>query len=97
MINIRVTDSSIEVTGHAERPAGVPPGNNIICAGVSALTLTLIEGLREVAGLPIEARADPGDTLITWGRMNVIGQALIDSWMLGIQGIRDSYGNITIV
>ena len=39
MINIHVDENSLSVTGHAERPAGVPPGNNIICAAVSSVTL----------------------------------------------------------
>lgn len=97
MITIHVTDNSLSVTGHAERPAGVPPGNNIICAAVSSVTLTLVEGLREVAGLNIEAVTDPGNVQIRWDRMNDIGQALIDTWLLGILGIQGSYGNITIV
>ena len=65
MINIHVDENSITVTGHAERPAGVPPGNNIICAAVSSVTLTLIEGLRRIAGLQIEAVTEPGDVRIS--------------------------------
>lgn len=97
MINIHVDENSITVTGHAERPAGVPPGNNIICAAVSSVTLTLIEGLRQIAGLQIEATTESGDVRISWSRMNDIGKALIDTWLLGIYGIQGSYGNITIV
>ena len=97
MINIHVDENSITVTGHAERPAGVPPGNNIICAAVSSVTLTLIEGLREIAGLQIEAITEPGNVQIKWDRLNDIGKALIDTWLLGIYGIQGSYGNITIV
>ena len=53
MIRINVKDTGITVSGHAQRLPGASPGHNIICAGVSALTLTLIEGLREVAGIEI--------------------------------------------
>lgn len=56
MIRINVKDTGITVSGHAQRLPGASPGHNIICAGVSALTLTLIEGLREVAG-----HRDPGE------------------------------------
>lgn len=97
MITIHVTDTSLSVTGHAERPAGVPPGNNIVCAAVSAVTLTLIEGLREIADLDIEATTESGNVQAKWDRLNDIGKALIDTWLLGISGIQGSYGNITIV
>lgn len=97
MIYIHIDNASISVTGHAERPVGVPPGNNIICAAVTSITLTLIEGLREVAGLDIEAITESGDVQIRWNQLNDIGRALIDTWRLGIDGIQGSYGNITIV
>lgn len=97
MINVHVDENSITVTGHAERPAGVPPGNNIICAGVSALTLTLIDGLREVAGIEIQESVSPGSTVISWPGLNEIGRALVRTYVLGLEGIRDSYGEITII
>ena len=97
MIRINVKDTGITVSGHAQRLPGASPGHNIICAAVSSVTLTLIEGLREVAGLQIEAVTEPGDVRISWPRMNDIGKALIDTWLLGIYGIQGSYGNITIV
>lgn len=97
MIEINVKDTGITVSGHAQRLPGAPPGHNIICAGVSTLTLTLIEGLREVAGLDVNARADPGDTVISWPALNEIGQALVRTYVLGLEGIRDSYGEITII
>lgn len=41
MIRINVKDTGITVSGHAQRLPGASPGHNIICAGVSALTLTV--------------------------------------------------------
>lgn len=97
MIRINVKDTGITVSGHAQRLPGAPPGHNIICAAVSALTLTLIEGLREVAGLDVNARADPGDTVIEWHGQNEISRALVRTYVLGLEGIRGSYGEITII
>lgn len=97
MIIVTITDSSLTVDGHAARPPGIPSGQNIVCAAVSALTLTLIDGLREVADMNIETEEQSGHIVIRWDQMNEIGQALLDTWTIGIQGIRDSYGEIMIV
>lgn len=97
MIKVTITDSGITVTGHAQRPPGAPPGHNIICAAVSALTLTLISGLEEVAGIHIDGHEAPGDTRVTWDKLNGIGLALVHTYILGLEGIRDSYGEIEIV
>lgn len=97
MITIHVQPRKITVQGHAKRLPGANPGRNIICAGVSALTLTLVEGLREVARLQVEATLEPGNTSISWDEDSFISEALVRTWLLGIQGIRDSYGEITII
>ena len=97
MIKVTITDSGITVTGHAQRLPGAPPGHNIICAAASALTLTLISGLKEVAGIHIDGHEAPGDALIIWDELNDIGRALVRTYTLGLEGIRDSYGEIEIV
>ncbi len=97
MIVVTMTQSSLTVDGHAARPAGVPAGNNIVCAAVSALTLTLIEGLCAVAGMRIDTEERDGRIRIGWMQMNEKGRALLDTWLIGIQNIRDSYGEITIL
>lgn len=97
MITVTITENSLTVNGHAARPAGVPEGNNIVCAAVSALTLTLIEGLSAVAGMKIDTEEREGHVRIGWMQMNDRGQALLDTWLIGMQNIRDSYGEITIL
>ena len=39
----------------------------------------------------------PGSTIISWPDLNEIGRALIRTYVLGLEGIRDSYGEITII
>jgi len=76
----------------------VEPGQNIVCAAVSALTLTLIEGLEAIAGMKIETVEEVGNVSIHWMQVNEIGKALIDTWYIGINRIQDNYKNtITIV
>ena len=87
----------ITVQGHAARPEGVQPGQNIVCAAVSALTLTLIEGLECIANERISARVDAGDVLIEWDELSDIGSALISTWFIGILKIQEAYGEIMII
>ena len=87
----------ITVQGHAARPEGVQPGQNIVCAAVSAITLTLIEGLESIANERISARVDTGDVSIEWDELSDIGSALIDTWFIGILKIQEAYGEITII
>ena len=98
MIHVHIDLYHIAVQGHAPRPEGVPPNQNIVCAAVSALTLTLIEGLLAIAGMEIQVCERSGYIRISWEEANDIGKALIDTWYIGIMRIRDSYDNtITIV
>lgn len=99
MIEVHIDGSKhfITVQGHAARPEGVQPGQNIVCAAVSALTLTLIEGLECIANERISARVDAGDVLIEWDELSDIGSALISTWFIGILKIQESYGEIMII
>ena len=99
MIEVHIDGSKhfITVQGHAARPEGVQPGQNIVCAAVSALTLTLIEGLEYIANERISARVDAGDVLIEWDELSDIGSALISTWFIGILKIQEAYGEIMII
>ena len=99
MIEVHIDGSKhfITVQGHAARPEGVQPGQNIVCAAVSALTLTLIEGLECIANERISARVDAGDVLIEWDELSGIGSALISTWFIGILKIQEAYGEIMII
>lgn len=98
MIKVHLDLHNITVEGHAPRPEGMEPGQNIVCAAVSALTLTLIEGLEAIAGMRIETVEEPGNVRIRWMTANDTGKALIDTWYIGITRIQNSYPNtITIL
>ena len=99
MIEVYRGVDQITVIGHAPRPADVEPGQNIVCAAVSALTLTLVIGLEEVAGMKLTGKVvQDGKVLIKWNAPTPIGKALIKTWYIGITRIRDNYpGTITII
>lgn len=94
MIKVLVKENGISVSGHA---GTAPKGQDIVCAAVSALTLNLIQGLEQVAGVKIQTMSEPGNICIKWQHLNDTGKALIDSWFLGICGIADSYNCIQFV
>ena len=50
MIRVSVSLESIRVSGHANT---APKGSDIVCAAVSALTLTLIQGLKAIAEIDL--------------------------------------------
>lgn len=95
MIQVFVDEHNVIVSGHAI--TGAPPGQNIVCAAVSAITLTLIEGLECITEDTIEALAEPGDVRISWEQLSPGGRVLIDTWFLGITRIREEYGHIEIL
>ncbi len=98
MITIHYDLHGLTVRGHAPRPEGAAPGENIVCAAVSALTLTLIEGLEAFAGMRMGSTAESGNAKIQWLQITPVGKVLIDTWYIGVQNIQDSYpGTIEIV
>lgn len=69
-------------------------GPDVACAGVSALSLTLVEGLQEIAGIRLSEEHTSGYMVVCWQHMNEIGRALIDTWFLGISAIANEYNCI---
>ena len=68
-----------------------PHGSDIVCSAVSALALTLIRGLREIAQIELNENVEPGNICIEWQTINDTGKALVDTWFLGICGIAAEY------
>lgn len=88
MITILMTPNRIHMSGHANT---AQLGSDIVCSAVSALTLTLIQGLKEVAGISLYESVESGNICIEWQTINDTGKALIDTWFLGICGIAAEY------
>ena len=88
VIKVSLTQNRIHVSGHANT---APYGSDIVCAAVSAITLTLISGLENIAYMSLYESVEPGNICIEWQTINDTGKALIDTWFLGILGIAEQY------
>ena len=88
VITVLVAPNRIHVSGHANT---APHGSDIVCAAVSAITLTLIKGLENIAHMSLYESIEPGNICIEWQTINDTGKALIDTWFLGILGIAEEY------
>ena len=91
MLTILITPDKLHVSGHANT---APQGSDIVCSAVSALTLTLIRGLKEIAQISLFESVAAGNVCIEWQALNDTGKALIDTWFLGICGIAAEYSVI---
>lgn len=94
MIQVMVRDNEISVKGHA---GFAPPGRDLVCAAVSALTLTLIESLKSLTDGDYSTYMDTGNISVRWQRINDKGKTIIDTWFHGICLINQEYGCITYV
>lgn len=81
MIAVRVQEDGVTVSGHAGF-AGV--GKDIICAGVTALTQTLIKSLNDLTEDKIEYEMSPGRADIKYRDLSEAGKLLVDSFFIGI-------------
>ena len=92
MITIQVSESGIRMDGHAGRSVN---GQDIVCSAISALTCTLIMGLRELTDNRIRADTGSGRTIIEWQELSDTGKLLVDAWFLGITAINEQYNCIS--
>ena len=88
MITVLALHDRIQVSGHANT---APIGADIVCAAVSALTLTLLEGMKNLAHMELYESVEPGNICIEWQEMNDTGKVLVDTWLLGMRGIAAEY------
>ena len=88
MIAVRVHKDRIEVSGHANY---AETGKDIVCAGVSSLTRTLIRSLEHLTRDKIEYEISPGRADIHCRNLSEEGMLLVDSFFIGICMIADEF------
>ena len=77
MIAVKVRNHSISVTGHADYGK---PGQDIVCAAVSALTNNLIYGFLSRTHDQVSYTLESGNTEITYQNLSEEGKLLVDSF-----------------
>ena len=88
MIVVSVRKDGISVTGHA---GYAPPGQDIVCAGVTALTQTMIKAIVDLTADRIEYEISPGRVDIKYGNLSEKSKTLVDSFFIGICLIADEF------
>lgn len=95
MIEVSVRENKISVSGHANYAT---EGQDIVCAGATALVQTLIKSIEDLTEDEIEYDISPGRADIKYGNLSEKSKALIDSFFVGICMIADKFPeNIRIV
>ena len=88
MIAVCVREDRITVSGHA---GFAEAGKDIVCAGVTALTQTLIKAVSDLTEDKIQYEISPGRADIHFGNPSEEGKLLVDSFFIGICMIADEF------
>ena len=88
MIAVSVRKNKITVSGHA---GYAEAGKDIVCAGVTALIMSLIKSLNDLTEDKIKYEISPGRVDIHYGNLSEAGKLFVDSFFIGICLIADEY------
>lgn len=88
MIEVNVREDGITVFGHANY---ADAGKDIVCAGVTALTQSLIGSMEGLARDKIKYEMSPGRADIKYRNLSEEGKFLIDSFFIGICQIANEF------
>ena len=88
MITIVMSADRVKIRGHANY---APHGQDIVCAGVTALTQTLVESLETLTSNEIKYDMSPGRVDIEIMNPDEDAQLLTDSFLVGIEMIVDEF------
>ncbi len=83
------------VEGHA---GFAQAGQDIVCAGVSALTVSAVNGLEKYLSVPPVYRAEDGFLECTLKRLTtdqdrLMARAILGAMLQGLEGIRESHAS----
>lgn len=88
MIEVRIRPERIEISGHA---GYAEYGKDIVCAGVTSLTQTLIQSIENLTDDEIEYRISPGKVEVEYRNLSEKSKTLVDSFFIGICMIAEEF------
>ena len=88
MIAVSVRKDGIEISGHA---GYAEAGKDIVCAGVTALTQSLIRSLEGLTSDKIKYEISPGRADIHYRNLSEEGKLLVDSFFIGACQITNEF------
>lgn len=88
MIDVTVREDRVTVSGHANYAAS---GEDIVCAAVTALSITLFKSLTDLTEDKIEYDIQPGRVDIKYGDLSEKAKTLVDSFFIGICLVADEF------
>ena len=88
MIAVSVRKDGIEIRGHA---GYTEAGKDIVCAGVTTLTQTLIRSMQNLTRDEIEYEVSSGRADIHYRNLSEEGKLLVDSFFIGVCSIADEF------
>lgn len=90
MTEVNVRLAGISISGHA---GYAPCGQDIVCAGLTALVQTLIGSLKELTKDHITYEVSPGRADIYFEDLTKEGKLLVKSFLIGVRYIADEFGD----
>ncbi|PWJ49136.1 Uncharacterized conserved protein YsxB, DUF464 family [Faecalicatena contorta] len=88
LIEVSILKDEIRVFGHA---GYAPSGQDIVCAGVAALSQTLAASLDNLVEDNPEYTLDSGVFILKTKDLSEKAKLLVDSFFIGVCGIADTY------
>lgn len=88
MIAVSVRKDGIQISGHANY---AETGKDIVCAGVTTLTQTLIGSIEGLTKDKIEYEISPGRAGMHYGDLSEEGKLLVDSFFIGVCQIANEF------
>lgn len=88
MIVVYVTTDGLTADGHA---GYAEAGNDIVCAGISALVQSLVYSLEALTSDRIRYQIGPGHMEVKYKDLSEQGRLLVDSFFIGVSDIAAAY------
>lgn len=90
MIEVSVSKDYISMLGHA---GYAPPGQDIVCAAVSALVQSMILSIESLTEDKIEYSISPGAVTVKCENLSERSKTLIDSFFIGVSNIAEEWSD----